>query len=37
MGWHWAGIYEDELDEEQLAEWVRRAATTAGWKGFDAL
>ncbi|MCY3690724.1 MAG: DUF1801 domain-containing protein [Chloroflexota bacterium] len=30
----WVDIYEGELDEEQLAEWVRQAAALPGWKGF---
>ena len=33
----WVDIYEDKLDEEQLAEWVRQAAGLPGWKGFDTL
>ena len=33
----WVDIYEDALDEEQLAEWVRQAAGLPGWKGFDTL
>ena len=33
----WVDIYEDELDEGQLAEWVRQAAALPGWKGFDTL
>ena len=27
-------IYEGELDEEQMAEWVRQAAALPGWPGF---
>jgi hypothetical protein len=27
----WYDIYEDALDEEQLAEWVRQAAALPGW------
>ena len=30
----WVDIYEGELDEAQLAEWVRQAAVLPGWKGF---
>ena len=30
----WIDIYEDELDEEQLAAWVRQAAALPGWRGF---
>lgn len=30
----WVDIYEDELDEYQMAEWVRQAATLPGWDGF---
>ena len=30
----WVEVYEDKLDEEQLAEWVRQAAALPGWKGF---
>ena len=33
----WVDIYEDKLDEDQLAEWVRQAAALPGWKGFDTL
>ena len=33
----WVDIYEGQLDEEQLAEWVRQAAALPGWKGFDTL
>ena len=33
----WVDIYEDQLDEEQMAEWVRQAAALPGWKGFDKL
>ena len=30
----WVDIYEGELDEEQMAEWVRQAAAQPGWDGF---
>ena len=30
----WVDIYEGELDEEQIAEWVRQAAALPGWDGF---
>ena len=30
----WIDIYEGELDEEQLAVWVRQAAAIPGWPGF---
>ncbi len=30
----WVDIYEDALDEEQVAEWVRQAAAIPGWDGF---
>jgi len=33
----WADIYEGELDEEQMATWVRQAAALTGWRGFDKL
>ena len=33
----WVDIYEGELDEEQMAEWVRQAAAIPGWRGFDTL
>lgn len=33
----WYDIYEDEFDEEQMAEWVRQAAAIPGWDGFDTL
>ena len=33
----WADIYEGELDEEQMEEWVRQAAALPGWRGFDTL
>ena len=30
----WIDIYEGELDERQMAEWVRQAAALPGWRGF---
>ena len=33
----WIDIYEDGLDEGQLATWVRQAAAMPGWRGFDKL
>ena len=33
----WYDIYEDQFDEEQMAEWIRQAAAIPGWDGFDAL
>lgn len=30
----WVDVHEDELDEEQMAEWVRQAAALPGWPGF---
>ena len=30
----WCDLHEGELDEEQMAEWVRQAAALPGWKGF---
>ena len=33
----WVDIYEGELDEEQMAEWVRQSAALPGWDGFDTL
>ena len=33
----WIDIYEGELDEEQLATWIRQAAAIPGWRGFDTL
>jgi len=33
----WVDIHEGELDEEQMAEWVRQAADLPGWDGFDTL
>ena len=33
----WIDIYEDELDEAQMTEWVRQSAALPGWDGFDTL
>ena len=33
----WHDIYEGELDEEQMAAWIRQAAALPGWRGFDKL
>ena len=30
----WTDIYEGQLDEEQMAEWMRQAAARPGWRGF---
>ena len=30
----WLDIYEGELDETQMATWVRQAAALPGWRGF---
>ena len=30
----WFDIYEDEFEEEQMAEWIRQAAALPGWGGF---
>ena len=30
----WIAIHEGELDEAQMAEWVRQAAAIPGWPGF---
>ena len=30
----WVDIYEGELDEDQMAMWVRQAAALPGWRGF---
>ena len=30
----WVNIGEDELDEEQMAEWVRQSSAMPGWDGF---
>ena len=33
----WVDIYEDELDEAQMTEWVRQSAALPGWDGFDTM
>ena len=33
----WVDIYEDQLDEGQMEEWVRQSAAIPGWDGFDTL
>lgn len=33
----WVDIYEGELDEAQMTEWVRQSAALPGWDGFDTL
>ena len=30
----WVDIYEGELDEVQMATWIRQAAALPGWRGF---
>ena len=30
----WIDIHEDDLDEAQMATWVRQAAALPGWRGF---
>lgn len=30
----WIDVYEGELNEEQMAEWVRQSAALPGWNGF---
>ena len=30
----WVDIYAGELDEEQMAAWIRQAAAVPGWPGF---
>ena len=31
----WIDIYEDQYNEEEMAEWVRQAAALPGWDGFQ--
>ena len=31
----WVDVYEDELDDERMASWVRQAAALDGWHGFS--
>ncbi len=33
----WVDIYEGELDDAQMTEWVRQSAALPGWDGFDTL
>ena len=33
----WIDIYEGELDEEQMAMWIRQSTALPGWHGFDKL
>ena len=33
----WVDIYEGELDESQMEDWVQQSAAIPGWKGFDTL
>ena len=33
----WIDIYEGQLDEAQMTEWVRQSAAIPGWDGFDTL
>ncbi len=30
----WVNIFEGELDEEQMIEWIRQSAALPGWDGF---
>ena len=30
----WVNIFEGELDEEQMAKWIRQSAALPGWDGF---
>ena len=30
----WVNVYEGALDERQMTEWVRQAASLPGWRGF---
>ncbi len=30
----WVNIFEGELDEEQMNEWIRQSAALPGWDGF---
>ena len=32
----WIDIYENEFQEEQMAEWIKQAAVLPGWAGFNA-
>ena len=33
----WVDIYEGDLDDAQMTEWVRQSAALPGWDGFDTL
>ena len=33
----WVDVYEGELDEAQMTEWIRQSAALPGWRGFDTL
>ncbi len=33
----WIDVYEGELDEEQMVEWIRQSAALPGWRGFNTL
>ena len=33
----WINIHEGELDEEQMATWIRQSAALPGWRGLDRL
>ena len=30
----WVDIFEGELDEQQMADWIRQSASLPGWDGF---
>ena len=30
----WVDVHEGELDAEQMATWIRQAASLPGWHGF---
>lgn len=30
----WVNVFEDALDEDQMAEWIQQAASLPGWDGF---
>ena len=33
----WIDVYEGELDEDQMVEWIRQSAARPGWRGFNTL
>ena len=33
----WIDVYENELDEDQMVEWIRQSAARPGWRGFNTL